>query len=274
MGLPDINAYNWIGFRLKRHDVEGDVVCIGMGWTLREMVQRVPLNDTTNSFDFVYKDGKMSATVNGDEIFHEAAPPADINVPDSSYLVGLGAFSDSEDAVIRYRDVEVRKSDVALPVAVAPSAPSPTPTADPAHPPTVPERIAADKEELRLAIERVKQIVNAPVRSVPITPEMNVTSFGDAWFHPGAIRPDFNTVDVRTTQDLSNYSKFAYVSSNMTPTIAFPGGGLEFNPMTKFFYTDRTVPKRKLTEAEMVEINRLYRVIGRCEAELKTLSAP
>jgi hypothetical protein len=28
---------------------------------------------------------------------------------------------------------------------------------------------------------------------------------------------------------------------------------------------DRSVPKKKLTQAEMVEINRLYRIIGKCE---------
>jgi hypothetical protein len=43
--------------------------------------------------------------------------------------------------------------------------------------------------------------------------------------------------------------------------------------MTKFFYTDRSVPKKKLTEAEMVEINRLYRIIGKNQTELTLLQA-
>jgi hypothetical protein len=38
--------------------------------------------------------------------------------------------------------------------------------------------------------------------------------------------------------------------------------------MTKFFYLDRSLPKKKLTNEEMVEINRLYRIIGRCDNEL------
>jgi hypothetical protein len=46
---------------------------------------------------------------------------------------------------------------------------------------------------------------------------------------------------------------------------------LEFNAMTKYFYTDRSLPKKKLTEAEMVEINRLYEIIGRCEQQLDEL---
>jgi hypothetical protein len=44
--------------------------------------------------------------------------------------------------------------------------------------------------------------------------------------------------------------------------------------MTKFFYTDRSLPKRKLTEAEMLQINDLYRVIGRCNQQLEELENP
>jgi hypothetical protein len=43
--------------------------------------------------------------------------------------------------------------------------------------------------------------------------------------------------------------------------------------MTKFFYVDRSVPKKKLTEDEMLEINRLYRIIGQCEIQLDILGA-
>ena len=43
--------------------------------------------------------------------------------------------------------------------------------------------------------------------------------------------------------------------------------------MTKIFYIDRSLPKKKLTEAEMVEINRLYRVIGNCERQLQLMGA-
>jgi hypothetical protein len=62
----------------------------------------------------------------------------------------------------------------------------------------------------------------------------------------------------------------------LNPGVCFLGNELEFNAMTKFFYTDRTLPKKKLTEAEMLEINRLYRIIGTCEqklAEAKTAGA-
>ena len=109
MGTPDFDGYNWYGFRLKRHDEEGDVVCLGRGWSREQIVQHVVLNDVTNAFDFTLQDGQVTASVNGVEVFHQAAPPAVIRVPDNSYQVGLGAFSDSADAVVRYRDVQLRQ---------------------------------------------------------------------------------------------------------------------------------------------------------------------
>jgi len=50
--------------------------------------------------------------------------------------------------------------------------------------------------------------------------------------------------------------------------VVFPGSQVEFNAMTKYFYEDRTLPKKRLTEAEMLDVNRLYRIIGRCEKML------
>jgi hypothetical protein len=117
------------------------------------------------------------------------------------------------------------------------------------------------------AISRVQEIVNQPVKRLARTPNMRVGTFSPGWFHPGADKPDFNTVDVRATQELP-YDQFEYVTSDLNPGVVFPGHELEFNPMTKYFYTDRTVPKKKLTGAEMLEINRLYRIIGHDEEQL------
>jgi len=126
---------------------------------------------------------------------------------------------------------------------------------------------AAVKTELNNAVLRVEQIVNQPVTQLNHTPEMSVSTYSPGWFHPGAERPDFKTVDIRATQDL-NYAKNQYVTSDLNPGVAFPGKELEFNSKTKYFYMDRSLPKKKLTEAEMLEINRLYRVIARDEDEL------
>ena len=66
----------------------------------------------------------------------------------------------------------------------------------------------------------------------------------------------------------------SYVTSDLNPGVVFVGRQLEFNAMTKYFYLDRSVPKKKLTQAEMVEINRLYRIIGHCEQQLARLQNP
>jgi hypothetical protein len=126
------------------------------------------------------------------------------------------------------------------------------------------------KAELADAISKVKVIVNQPVTSLPHTPDMQVATYSPGWFHPGAEKPDFNTVDVRATQDVS-YGKNEYVTSDLNPDVVFLGQELEFNSMTKYFYTDRSVPKKRLTGKEMLEINRLYRIIGQDEERLARL---
>ncbi|HTV42025.1 MAG TPA: hypothetical protein VMF08_15690 [Candidatus Sulfotelmatobacter sp.] len=109
MGVPNFNGYSWYGFRLKRHGEEGDVACFAQGWTREQIVRHLVLNDVTNSFDVTFQDGKVTASVNGLPVFDHADPPREIGVPDNSCLVGLGAFNDSPDTVIRYRNIQLRK---------------------------------------------------------------------------------------------------------------------------------------------------------------------
>ena len=101
---------------------------------------------------------------------------------------------------------------------------------------------------------------------------MAVSTCSPGWFHAGAMKPEFESVDVRTTQD-NQFDRRPYVTSDLNPGVVFVGSEIEFNPMTKYFYVDRSLPKKKLTEAEMVEINRLYRIIARCEEKLQPPSA-
>jgi len=69
-----------------------------------------------------------------------------------------------------------------------------------------------------------------------------VAVYSPGWFHNGAIKPDFSNVDVRDTQELM-YT--GHVSSDLNPSEMFIGSELEFNSMTKYFYTDRTLPKKR-----------------------------
>jgi hypothetical protein len=135
------------------------------------------------------------------------------------------------------------------------------------------EQIAAIKSQMNDAIFQVQHIVNQPVTQLKRVPGMEVAIYSPGWFHEGATKPDFNTVDVRKTQEF-DYEGHQYVTSDLNPGVVFPGHELEFNSMTKYFITDRLVPKKKLTEAEMLEINRLYRIIGHCEQQLDELQNP
>jgi hypothetical protein len=127
--------------------------------------------------------------------------------------------------------------------------------------------IATLNADAAQAKQRVIEIINQPVTHLPRTRAAG--TFSPGWFHPGAITPDFNTVDVRTTQEFP-YDSYSYVTSDLNPSEMFIGSELEFNAMTKYFYTDRTLPKKRLSEAEMIEINSLYRIIGRDEQALAT----
>jgi hypothetical protein len=134
-------------------------------------------------------------------------------------------------------------------------------------------QVTALQSEMSGAIQQVQHIVNQPVARYARTARMRVSTYQPGWFHEGATKPDFNTVDVRATQE-TIYDQHDYVTSDLNPGVVFVGRQCEFNAMTKYFYLDRSVPKKKLTQAEMVEINRLYRIIGHCEQQLARLQNP
>src|SRR6266404_1234271 len=134
-------------------------------------------------------------------------------------------------------------------------------------------QVSALETAMNAAIQQVEKIVNQTVPAYRRTAGMHVSVFTPGWFHEGANKPDFNTVDVRTTQE-QPYDKYEYVSSDLNPGLVFVGRQLEFNANTKYFYKNRSIPKKKLTETEMVEINRLYRIIGKCEHEIARIKNP
>lgn len=148
------------------------------------------------------------------------------------------------------------------------------PTADqsPAATNSTTDQIADLQLQLTNAWHQVEAIVNKPVQAYRRNPQLGMSISSPGWFHPGAIVPDFNSVDVRKSQELTYTAP--WVSSDITPTLMFRGADLEFNSMTKLFYTNRSFPKKRLTEAEMVRINSLYRTIGHCQQEIAKLQTP
>jgi hypothetical protein len=172
------------------------------------------------------------------------------------------------DAIIKLKDGVVVSVRVQVP-AKASAAPKPTPTQTPAAAAAqAAERIPALKQELDAAVARVIEIVNQPVPFVQRTRDMDVWGM---LFHDGATRPDFASVDVRATQEEPPTRGHEYTIFDAHPDIAWHTSDIEFNSMTKYFYQDRTVAKKRLTEEEMLEINKLYRVIAHCELRLGQL---
>jgi hypothetical protein len=108
MGIPQYENYNWFAFRMKRNDDEGDVASFSQHWIKRQILAPVNLDSRTNSFYFRFHDGRVSATVDGREIFKNVEPPADSYVTTNEFLLGLGAFNNSDSTVIRYRNIQVR----------------------------------------------------------------------------------------------------------------------------------------------------------------------
>ncbi len=135
------------------------------------------------------------------------------------------------------------------------------------------QQIAALQLEMTNAWKRVLEIVNRPVPAYQRTKAMKVQMYAPSWFHPGATIPDFVNVDVRKSQDVS-FGQHKYVSSDVTPGKVFLGADCEFNVALKYFYINRDLPKHRLSEAEMNEINQLYRIIGRCANEMDKLQTP
>lgn len=137
------------------------------------------------------------------------------------------------------------------------------------------ERLAQLKAALQQAEDQVRAIVNQPVTRVERTRSSHPVVYSPGWFHEGANRPAYATIDVRTTQDFPyNVKGSRYVSSDLNPTEMFLASELEFNANTKFYYTDLTLPKKKLTEPEMLHINELYRYIGQRRNDIRLIENP
>lgn len=110
VGLPEPEAGAWYGFRLKRNPDDGEVAAYAIGWTKRQVYQPVRLNDKTNSFHLHFRPDRIKASVNGQLVFNQVKPPPNSNFSTNRIHLGLGAFNDSNETVIRYRNLKVRQT--------------------------------------------------------------------------------------------------------------------------------------------------------------------
>jgi hypothetical protein len=108
-GLPQFDSQTWYGFRIKRNPDEGDVVSFAEGWSTSQLVRKVPLDSQSNSFYLSIHHGLVTARVNDQLVFENAKPPERFRYTAGDCYLGLGAYSDANQTVIRYHDVQVRQ---------------------------------------------------------------------------------------------------------------------------------------------------------------------
>jgi hypothetical protein len=108
MGLPDSHDSAWYGFRMKRNVFEGQVVSFSSGWTRHQVAVKTTLNDITNSFRFRMRANVADAWLNGNKVLHQDAGTNVIHLYNDSML-GIGAYNDMNETVIRYRNVKARR---------------------------------------------------------------------------------------------------------------------------------------------------------------------
>jgi hypothetical protein len=108
MGLPDNLKSDWYSFRMKSNPSEGQLVSFSRTWGVTQLGYHVKFNEGTNSFRFCWQKGKVDIWLNGVQYMRQTAPLSPVLIKDNCML-GLGAFNDSNDTVIRYRNVKVRR---------------------------------------------------------------------------------------------------------------------------------------------------------------------
>jgi hypothetical protein len=109
MGLPNWNDTDWYGFALKQNEIEQQVVNFNHGWSAQGLSKPAALNAKRNSFRFRFQNGKASASVNGKEVLPATEPTRAMRIRPGSFQIGLGAYNDMNNTVIRYQNVQVRR---------------------------------------------------------------------------------------------------------------------------------------------------------------------
>ncbi len=121
------------------------------------------------------------------------------------------------------------------------------------------------RAQMEAAVQRAQAIVNQVPPTVTKPPGAQSWNYG---YHPGATKPDFNKTDIVSGRELWLHD---YIDMQGSPGVYYRGTDCEFNSQTKFFFTNRSLPKKRLTDAEYQELVRLYRFLGRCEHDLNVV---
>ncbi len=128
---------------------------------------------------------------------------------------------------------------------------------------------AAARGEFDKTTRKVQAIVN---QTPPIVPkpadDAEVYHYS---YHPGANAPDYDAENLLATREIWK-GEYAYIEG--VPNVYYRSAECEFNPQTKYFYTSRTVPKKKLSDAEYGELTRLFHLLGQQQKAMANVPPP
>ena len=143
---------------------------------------------------------------------------------------------------------------------------------------TTPDKVLAalqakSVETARAEFDKTTRQVQGIVNQVPqIVPKLPARAESYHYgYHPGAAKPDFNTENLLATRELW---KGEYVNMDEAPGVFYRSADCEFNPQTKYFYTSRNVPKKRLSDTEYKELTRLYHLLGQQEKAIASVTPP
>jgi hypothetical protein len=107
-GHPNMEARDWYSFRMKRNRDEGEIASYASTWSKQQVSNPVALGQR-NTFEFQFQQGKVSAKVNGKPALADAQLKGSLRVTPAELYVGLGAYNDMNETVLRYTGVQVRR---------------------------------------------------------------------------------------------------------------------------------------------------------------------
>ena len=108
MGIPDDPSPAWYAFRITRNPPGNDAASFSLGWTRRELTMPAKLKDGPNTFRFSIVQRRVNAWINDVRTLRVAEEQEQFVLKDNCML-GLGAYNNTNETVIRYRNVKVRR---------------------------------------------------------------------------------------------------------------------------------------------------------------------
>ncbi len=115
--------------------------------------------------------------------------------------------------------------------------------------------------------QAVTQQIQAIVNQTPTTRPDKVGSTVSIGFHAGAIKPNFKAITLPELKRGREFYNAETAWMQDAPNVFYLARETEFNPMTKYFYTDRSKAKKRLSDAEYDRLLVLYHRLGELEGQ-------